>query len=190
MNDADFARAVHRAVASHRKIFKNQERHWAAVRLRANLLPARVAAERVRLGVGASDRTRSRVQPVVDRGCSETYAPEHRSSDAVFSVSVKRFRAGPCGGELATRSACALEKLPRVDAVPPYSSYQYSPDANAFIREENKRRLMYADQEGEMRVASDAERVRARETPESRCRSAVLVVSVQPRRERVHPRGK
>ena len=60
MNDTDFARAVHRAVASHRKIFVNQERNWAAVRLRANLMPARVAAERARQGLGASGRVRAR----------------------------------------------------------------------------------------------------------------------------------
>ena len=60
MNDADFARAVQRAVASHRKIFVHQERNWAAVRLRANLRTTRVAAERARQGLGASGRARAR----------------------------------------------------------------------------------------------------------------------------------
>jgi hypothetical protein len=41
--------------------------------------------------------------------------------------------------------------------VPRYTSYQYCADTNAHVHDEVRRRLLYADQEGEMRAASDEE---------------------------------
>ena len=96
MNDTDFASAVQRAVTSHRQIFVHQERKWAAVRLRENLMPARVAAERARQGLGASGRVRARAKPalaaragVAREGLSSRDAPP-----LVSSVVVRRFRKG------------------------------------------------------------------------------------------------
>ena len=155
MNDTDFARAVHRAVASHRKIFVNQERNWAAVRLRANLMPARVAAERARQGLGASGRVRPRSKPVRAGDARDERVGDVAHRGGVASVVVKRFAKK--GASAETRQAAPLEALPRADNVPRYSSYQYCADTNAHMPDEVPLKLLYADQEGEMRAASDDE---------------------------------
>jgi hypothetical protein len=155
MNDTDFARAVHRAVASHRKIFVNQERNWAAVRLRANLMPARVAAERARQGLGASGRVRARSKPVRAGDARDERVGDVAHRGGVASVVVKRFAKK--GASAETRQAAPLEALPRADNVPRYSSYQYCADTNAHMPDEVPLKLLYADQEGEMRAASDDE---------------------------------
>ena len=164
MNDTDFASAVQRAVMSHRKIFVHQERKWAAVRLRENLMPARVAAERARQGLGASGRVRARAKPalaapagVAREGLSSRDAPP-----LVSSVVVRRFRKGKrargeAGAPAEARQSAPLEALPRADNVPRYTSYQYCADTNAPLHDEVRRQLLYADQEGEMRAASDEE---------------------------------
>ncbi len=155
MNDTDFARAVHRAVASHRKIFVNQERNWAAVRLRANLMPARVAAERARQGLGASGRVRARSKPLRAGDARDERVGDVAHRGGVASVVVKRFAKK--GASAETRQAAPLEALPRADNVPRYSSYQYCADTNAHMPDEVPLKLLYADQEGEMRAASDDE---------------------------------
>ena len=160
MNDTDFASAVHRAVASHRKIFVNQERNWAAVRLRANLMPARVAAERARQGLGASGRARARSKPVRLKPVRAGDARDERVGDVAHrgemaSVVVKRFAKK--GASAETRQAAPLEALPRADNVPRYTSYQYCADTNGRMHDQVPLKLLYADQEGEMRAASDDE---------------------------------
>ena len=163
MNDADFARAVQRAVASHRKIFVHQERNWAAVRLRANLRTTRVAAERARQGLGASGRARARAKLAL---AAPESLPSRDAPPAVASVVVryKKLRKGKAargekrgetGAPAETRQAAPLEALPRAENVPRYTSYQYCADTNAHMHDEVRRRLLYADQEGEMRAASD-----------------------------------
>jgi hypothetical protein len=123
MNDTDFASAVHRAVASHRKIFVNQERNWAAVRLRANLMPARVAAERARQGLGASGRVRARSKPVRLKPVRAGDARDERVGDVAHrgemaSVVVKRFaKKGASAETRRNRRRKRRRRLPR--RVPP-----------------------------------------------------------------------
>ena len=163
MNDTDFAGAVQRAVMSHRNIFVHQERKWAAVRLRENLMPARVAAERARQGLGASGRVRARASPRSPRPpASRARAFPRATRPLVSSVVVRRFRKGKrargeAGAPAEARQSAPLEALPRADNVPRYTSYQYCADTNAPLHDEVRRQLLYADQEGEMRAASDEE---------------------------------
>ena len=160
MNDADFASAVQRAVTSHRQIFGHQERNWAAVRLRANLMPARVAAERARQGLGASGRARARAKPALaaPAGAASESLPSRDAPSTVASVTVRRFRKAAraeAGAPAETLQAAPLEALPRAENVPRYTSYQYCVDTNAHLHDEVRWRLLYTDQEGEMRAASD-----------------------------------
>ena len=193
MNDTDFASAVQRAVTSHRKIFVQQERKWAAVRLRENLMPARVAAERARQGLGASGRVRARAKPalaapagVAREGLSSRDAPP-----LVSSVVVRRFRKGKrargaAGAPAEARQSAPLEALPRADNVPRYTSYQYCADTNAHVHDEVRRRLLYADQEGEMRAASDEE---GEESGESDADEETLASPTTPTTESTSPAG-
>ena len=75
---------------------------------------------------------------------------------------VRRFRKGKrargeAGAPAEARQSAPLEALPRADNVPRYTSYQYCADTNAPLHDEVRRQLLYADQEGEMRAASDEE---------------------------------
>ena len=82
----------------------------------------------------------------------------------VSSVVVRRFRKEQARARAAKRArprrrgqSAPLEALPRADNVPRYTSYQYCADTNAPLHDEVRRQLLYADQEGEMRAASDEE---------------------------------
>ena len=159
MNDTDFASAVQRAVMSHRNIFVHQERKWAAVRLRENLMPARVAAERARQGLGASGRVRARAKPALAaRARRRARGPFlARRASRVSSVVVRR--------GTARRSARRDRRAPRRRGSRRLSrraasrgrsaarhAYQYCADTNAPLHDEVRRQLLYADRERRRRA--------------------------------------
>ena len=138
MNDTDFASAVQRAVTSHRKIFVHQERKWAAVRLRENLMPARVAAERARQGLGASGRVRARAKPARSPRppASRARASTRDAPPLVSSVVVRRFRKGKRarGGRArggaavgASRGAASRGQRAAVHLVPVLRGHERAP---------------------------------------------------------------
>ena len=47
--------------------------------------------------------------------------------------------------------------LCQANNVPPYTHYIYSVSENSYVRDELRRRLLFPDHDGEMRVASDSD---------------------------------
>tara|TARA_B110000977_G_scaffold125247_2_gene160408 strand:+ start:3643 stop:7164 length:3522 start_codon:yes stop_codon:yes gene_type:complete len=160
MNDVDFERAVQRAVASHRKIFKNQEKNWALVRLRVNLAPSRAAAEKARQDVVTVSRQRhTQSKPISNRNITHDADRWHTIGRVkTSSVIIKKFSKTKDKKQSDAPGAKQLvvtRPLKKANNVPRYTSYQYAANLNAHITGDVKRRLLYADGDGEMRAVSD-----------------------------------
>ena len=176
MDDTAFKRAVTRMMASRRKIFSSQQKNWASVRLKANEaatrrdndLLQRIAAERAE----RVDREGHTAAPIRDRcrasalALQRTGAVEASTSFSataapkLVAVTVKKFAAGPGAVKLEEqRQQTRLVALPKVQNVPRYTSYMYAAYQNSHVRDEVRRRLLFPDQEGEMRVGSDNDEI-------------------------------
>ena len=154
-DDDAFRRVVFRALAALRKIFSNQQKNWATLRLRANVGPTTRASEAVAATVLAG-ASASASASIPDRGAEErAILPWNNKSRAHVSVSVRRFRAGPLEGAMEERQTVEATALPLAKNVPRYTSYIYAASGNAYVQDEVQRRLLFPDHEGEMRVASD-----------------------------------
>ena len=162
MGDEDFGRAVDRSAASHRKIFKNQEKNWALVRLRVNLQPARAAGDLVKQGAAGLFRQDAKQVVNLNFACNEgEFLRNAKHGEPVTSVVFKRFgqpKKAADKKDAGAKQQVTQHVLPAVKNVPKYTAYQYSANGNAKLDEDQpKRRLLYADGEGEMRAASDDE---------------------------------
>lgn len=163
MDDEAFARFTTRALASHRKIFMNQQRFWAWARARANLHVAHAGADRLRERLATAksggeipSRTRPGDEPEsprVDDGSGEGSREGSRDG----SVAVRRFRAGPGRGAVEDRQKTRIVTLPKANNVPRYTNYIYSAFENSYVEDEVRRRLLFPDHEGEMLEAGDSE---------------------------------
>ena len=150
MDDAAFWAASVRTLASLRKIFSTQQKNWATSCLRSNLQTVRAGSKLLveRLSVAQPSGS------IVDRYGT---AQVRRSSDDKALVTLKRFRAHPHGGTVEEKFGVRPVALCQANNVPPYTHYIYSVSENSYVRDELRRRLLFPDHDGEMRVASDSD---------------------------------
>lgn len=162
MDDEEFARFTARFLASHRKIFMNQQRFWGWARTRANAHVAHAGVDRLRerlatarLGGEIPSRPHpgDEPEPPRDDGSGEGSGEGFRDG----SVVVRRFRAGPAGGTVEERRTTRIVTLPKANNVPRYTNYIYSAFENSYVEDEVRRRLLFPDHEGEMLEAGDSE---------------------------------